>query len=468
MKKNDHRVGVFSAVFVLLVIGAAWYALFGQSVLQSRIKEQTRSVQAQPPLLDITGLEDAYDAILNKSTKEFIGYHAIDEGFLSWFTGNYGVEALENIAAYATLDNPDVWHRITGSSIHVLWYRYCKETGIQEYALDRICEKECSSPYEIVLDFTGDFSLADGVGTTDFYRQNDSDMSRCIDAALLEEMRGADILVVNNEFVYSSDGEPLPKKDYHFRADPSTVEELAFLGVDAAGVANNHVFDYGEEGLLHTLETLEDAGMPYMGAGRDLEEASEPLYFIANGRKIAIVAATQIERSANYTKEATMDSAGVLKTLDPQKYTQVIAKAKKNADYVICFVHWGTEWQTWYGQDQQTLARAFVAAGADAVIGGHTHCLQGVEQIDGVPVFYSLGNFYFSQDPWMPGDFDSGMAQLVIQSDGTLEARFLPCRFSGGVLSLVEDGGEYRRILEEMEANSPGCAFDGNGYLIAK
>ena len=295
MKKNDHRVGVFSAVFVLLVIGAAWYALFGQSVLQSRIKEQTRSVQAQPPLLDITGLEDAYDAILNKSTKEFIGYHAIDEGFLSWFTGNYGVEALENIAAYATLDNPDVWHRITGSSIHVLWYRYCKETGIQEYALDRICEKECSSPYEIVLDFTGDFSLADGVGTTDFYRQNDSDMSRCIDAALLEEMRGADILVVNNEFVYSSDGEPLPKKDYHFRADPSTVEELAFLGVDAAGVANNHVFDYGEEGLLHTLETLEDAGMPYMGAGRDLEEASEPLYFIANGRKIAIVAATQID-----------------------------------------------------------------------------------------------------------------------------------------------------------------------------
>jgi len=84
------------------------------------------------------------------------------------------------------------------------------------------------------------------------------------------------------------------------------------------------VYDYGEEALIDTLETLEGSGVPYVGAGRNLEEAKKIVYFIANGRKIAITAASQIERSSNYTKEATEDSAGVLKTLNPDKYVEVI------------------------------------------------------------------------------------------------------------------------------------------------
>lgn len=468
MKKSNHSIGIFATIFVILVIGVAWYFLFGSSFLQKSIRARAKDVQAQPALLNITGIDDAYDAILNKSTKEFIGYHTIDEGFLSWFTGCYGVEALENIAAYAILDNPDIWYQITGSSVHVLWYQYCKETGIQEYALSKTYEKECRSSYEIVMDFTGDFSLADGVGTTTYYHQAGSDLQQCMSQSLLDELRGADILVVNNEFVYSDRGEPLPRKDYHFRADPSLVKELSFMGTDVAGLANNHVYDFGEIGLLDTLDTLEEAGLPYMGAGRNLEEASEPVYFIANGRKIALVAATQIERSTNYTKEATEVSAGVLKTLNPQKYVQVIAKARKNADYVICFVHWGSEGQTWHGADQEALAKAFVAAGADAIIGGHTHCLQGVDRMDDVPIFYSLGNFFFSQDPWMPGDFDSGLAQLVIQSDGTMEARFLPCHFSEGVMSLLDPGEQYRQILDSLGEASEDYILDSQGYLVAK
>lgn len=66
--------------------------------------------------------------------------------------------------------------------------------------------------------------------------------------------------------------------------------------------------------LIDTIDTLEEAGIPYVGAGKDLKDAMRPVYFVANGKKIAIVSATQIERSLNYTKEATETTPGVLKT----------------------------------------------------------------------------------------------------------------------------------------------------------
>lgn len=453
---------------MLAVIGVAWYFLFGYAFIPKIKLDEPEEVEAEQRLLDISGIDDAYDAILNKSTKEFIGYYPIDEGFLGWFTNRYGVDAIESIATYAALEQPDIWYQISGSSIHVLWYHYCKDIGFREHSFAKTFEKECQSDYNTSLVFTGDFSLAEGVGTTEYYNSVGKDMTRCLDEALLHELKEADILVVNNEFVYSTRGQALPGKDYHFRAAPDTISALLAMGTDVAGVANNHVYDFGPEGFLDTLETLEENGLPYTGAGRNLEQACEPVYFVANGRKIAIIAATQIERSTNFTKEATETEPGVLKTLDADLYASVIAQAERNADYVVCYVHWGTEGAHHYGRDQKALARTFVAAGADAVIGGHTHCLQGVDIIDGVPVFYSLGNFYFSQEAEMPQDYDTGIVRLVISSDGSLEARFLPCRFSQGRLTLLPAGEESRQVLNMMEEYSQGCCFDDSGCLIDK
>lgn len=145
------------------------------------------------------------------------------------------------------------------------------------------------------------------------------------------ELQGADILMVNNEYAYSDRGYPLPGKTYTFRAMPTRVQVLQQIGTDVVSLANNHVYDYGEDALLDTLETLENVGIPYVGAGRNLKEAEKIVYFIANGRKIAIVAATQIERFESFTKEAEENTPGVLKTLEPDKFVRVIREAKKTA-----------------------------------------------------------------------------------------------------------------------------------------
>lgn len=235
---------------------------------------------------------------------------------------------------------------------------------------------------------------------------------------------------------------------------------LDVFGTDIVGLANNHVYDYGEEALLDTLETLEGSGIPYVGAGRNLEEAGKIVYFIANGRKIAITAATQIERSTNYTKEATADSPGVLKTLNPDKYVKVLEEAEKNSDIVIAYVHWGTEHQSQFGTDQEELAEAFVKAGADVIIGGHTHCLQGMTYKEGVPIIYSLGNFWFNQKT-----LDTGLSQVIIEKDGSIVFRFLPCIQQNYETSLVLNETEKQRILDYMEAISENVSIDADGYV---
>lgn len=419
--------------------------------------------EPQPEKADaIADMEDAYGMILNYCSKAFIGGYPIDESFLGWIQANYGETVVMDLAEHVQKDQQDVnqWYELTGSSIHVLWLGYCQDTGLRSDDLDNVYWQETADDSKIVLDFTGDINFAEGWPTTTHMDAQPNGIYDCFSQELLDEMNSADIMMINNEFTYSDRGEPLEGKDYTFRAKPERVELLEVFGTDIVGLANNHVYDYGPDALLDTLSTLREAGVPYAGAGENLTEASKPVYFVANGKKIAIVAATQIERSLNYTKEATDTTPGVLKTLDPEKYVQVIEKARANSDYVIAFVHWGTEGDDRYGADQVNLARRFVAAGADVIIGGHTHCLQGMQYIDGVPVIYSLGNFWFSTSA-----LDTGMSQVVIREDGSLDFRFLPCIQRELTTSLVTEQGEKERIYRYVESISTDIAIDSEGYV---
>jgi len=447
MKKHK-LLGVISILVVgLLAVGCTSNEIS---------KDEVVDTQPQVELLEIADLSDAWDTVLNNSTNAFIGGHPIDEGFLSYVTGTYGDEVMQEIASYAHFESPDIWYKMTGRSIHVLWYDYCKLTGLENYTFDNIYEFDTASSEEIVLDFTGDLTLAQGVATTVYMDHQVNGISDCFSKNLLKEMNSVDIMMINNEFAYTNRGEAIPGKAYTFRADPSRVNLLDELGVDLVSIANNHVYDYGPDGMYDTLATLDEKGLPYAGAGYNLDDAMRPVYLICNGQKIAICAATQIERSYTYTKQATADMPGVLKTLKSELFVKEIKEARENADKVIVFVHWGTEGTMRYGSDQVTLARSFVEAGADAIIGGHTHCLQAVEYIDDVPVYYSLGNFFFSSTSNMPANYDTGMAQLRIKADGNIEAYFLPCKFTAGHLTLLdnEDGSDIYNTLNSISSTA--------------
>lgn len=457
--KTNYRLLCCGFIIILLLCGCS-IEKTESPVEETALEEET----VEPEIIEIKDLSDAWDTILNGSTKAFIGGHPIDEAFLASVTATYGDEAVEEIASYANFETPEIWHTCTGKSIHVLWYEYCLDTGIQNYSLENVYVVDSSSDSEIVFDFTGDISFANDVATTNYMDSQINGIYDCFSNNLVTELHSADVLMINNEFVYTNRGEALANKAYTFRTSPGRVKILSQLGVDIVGIANNHIYDYGEEGLLDSIETLENANLPYIGAGRNIDDASKPLYIITGGRKIAVVAATQIERTLSFTKEATKTEPGVLKCLYPSYFCSIIKEAKENADFCIVFVHWGTEGVSHYGNDQYSLARKFVESGADAIIGGHTHCLQTMEYMDDVPIYYSLGNFYFSLSGSMPATYNTGVAQLRIKQDGTIDAYFIPCQFENGVLNMLDQKDDaYGDIIKDLNdlSNTANLADDG-------
>lgn len=314
----------------------------------------------------------------------------------------------------------------------------------------------------VVMDFAGDINFDDGYSNMSKYRSGGSVMSAVMSSNLLEELNSADIFMVNNEFPYSNGGTPMPGKTFTFRAKPETVKNLHEMGVDIVSLANNHAYDYGESALLDTFDILESNNIPYVGAGRNIDEACKPFYFIAGGMKVAYVSATQIERTQTPdTKEATSDRAGVLRTLDPTRFLAVIEEAENNADITVVYVHWGSESTYDIDASQRELATKYANAGADLIIGDHSHCLQGFEYINGVPVIYSLGNFWFNSK-----SLDSCVVS-VVASKGRIESvRFLPCLQQDCRTELLtRDSSEYSRILGVMTGLSFDVSIDEYGYV---
>lgn len=416
------------------------------------VKESTK--------IEIPDLSKAFEILLNKGSSEFFQNYPIDLSFLHWVNNCYGNEIVMDIAyrLYEGYHDPVLWYLETGNSMHVLWLEYCRDLSFSTYYLENVKFLENQQDV-ITIDFTGDINLADDWCTMEMADTKDNGIYDCISKEIVSELQKADLSVINHEYVLSDGGTPLRGKAYTFRGKKENVHLLHAFGADLANLANNHVYDYGEEGLVDTIAYLENLGITTMGAGKNLEEASAIHYYVANGKKIAIVSATEIEKFSNYTKEATETSAGVLKTVDPTIYCDVIRRAAKYSDYVIANVHWGVEGTYYYSKSQENLAKRFVEAGADVIIGGHPHRLQGIEYIDGKPCLYSLGNFWFST-----GSLYTTIAQLQIGTDGSLALRLLPCiqqDVTTRMLQKEEEEAFYKFIADI----SKGIMIDSKGMI---
>ena len=135
-------------------------------------------------------------------------------------------------------------------------------------------------------------------------------------------------------------------------------------------------------------------------------------------------------------------------------------EAKKENDFVIVYIHWGTENQaeTDWAQDEQAVQIA--QAGADVIIGAHPHCLQPVGFVGEVPVVYSLGNFWFNSKT-----LDTAMAQVIISKEDTIRVKLIPAKQNDCRTSLLS-GEEKQRVLQYINSISSTGYLDEEGYLI--
>ena len=350
------------------------------------------------------------------------------------------------------------WQKLTGLTVKAAKSLYEKESETAEnvFVLDG------DGQPGITFTFAGDISFADNWHTMQYMKETGSSISDCISPFLIEQMKAADISCINNEFCFSDRGTPMKGKMYTFRADPKHVSIYHELGIDIVDVANNHAADFGIDAFCDTLDTLKNANIQYMGGGRNRAEASRPVYYIVEGKKIAFVAATRAEKNI-MTPEAGENSPGVLRCYDPTAFLAVIREAKENADFVIANLHWGTEGSHALEAVQPKTARQYIDAGADLVIGAHAHCLQGIEYYRHVPIVYNLGNYWFNAY-----DIDTGLLGVTLNTDDTLDLVFHPATQRGSKTTYVGGQAEGSRILQCMRDYSINVQIDENGIVTEK
>jgi poly-gamma-glutamate capsule biosynthesis protein CapA/YwtB (metallophosphatase superfamily) len=203
----------------------------------------------------------------------------------------------------------------------------------------------------------------------------------------------ADLAVANLETAVTNGGRAAAK-DYTFRTPATAFEALRGGGVDLVSMANNHGLDFGVAGLRDSLAAAKRYRFPVIGIGRNADEAYAPFRTTIDGQRIAVLAATQVlDDHLVSAWTAGPHKPGLASAKDVLRLLQAVRRARRTADTVVVYLHWGIELQECPSGDQRRLARQLVGAGADVVVGGHAHRLQGAGRLRGALVGYGLGNF---------------------------------------------------------------------------
>jgi len=211
----------------------------------------------------------------------------------------------------------------------------------------------------------------------------------------LKPLLVADYTVINVEApITGLVREDMPEKDrlWTYNIRPEVFTGFADIGVDAFSLANNHLYDRGDQGVLDTFAAAAANDMKYFGAGMDRAEAVAPLLIETPHGAVGVVG---FSHKGPRLKAAQKDSPGLV-YMGRKQYEQGYKAAKKaGADIVIAFPHWGVNYGEVRPQEMRT-AELFAELGYDMVIGHGPHVQQPVARFGDTPVLYSLGNFVFS------------------------------------------------------------------------
>lgn len=268
-----------------------------------------------------------------------------------------------------------------------------------------------------------------------------------VEGSLAGVLSNHDLSIFNLECPLTQDGVPNPLSGFNLHAHPNCAVEANVIGFDVATLANNHIMDMGEQGLEDTLAACRMAGLKYVGAGRNITEASRPLILDIKEIRVAIFAFAEHEWSI-----AKSDTPGAC-PLDPVENYYQITAARQEADFVLVVLHGGNEHYPLPSPRIVKTCRYFVDIGARAVVCHHSHAASGLEIYHGAPIVYGTGNLLFDWPTCAPETWYYGyMVGLTARADSVISVCLFPyfqCKPNPGVRPMEKN--QAKLFFEEIE-----------------
>ena len=293
----------------------------------------------------------------------------------------------------------------------------------------------------ITLGFAGDVHFAEVLAP----RLSDPETAlRPIRRALSQP----DLMMVNLETAITERGVPFPK-EFNFRAPASALDALDAAGVDVVTMANNHAADYGAVGLRDTLAAVRHSPLPVVGIGEDVSAAFAPYETSIGGTRVAVLAATTLPDETATHWAATRDEPGVAVALLPKpRLTAAVRAAKRHADVVVVYLHWGDENVACPYWRPIEHARALAAAGADVIVGSHAHVLLGAGWLGDSFVDYGLGNFVW----YNQAHLETGIVTVTVRDGRVVANSLAPATIGPDGLPVLLTGSAKDQAVADWRA----------------
>jgi poly-gamma-glutamate synthesis protein (capsule biosynthesis protein) len=264
-------------------------------------------------------------------------------------------------------------------------------------------------------------------------------------------------LLRQNDFVFSNfespiiSGRQIHTGEMAFRVDENLAPILKELNFSILSLANNHLLDFGQKGLLNTLKLLAENQIQYIGAGENRQEAHRAKILEKNNIKIAFLAYNDSDVILA-TNEATENRPGTA-FMDLNALKKDLAETKKSADFTIVSMHSGTEYKENPNSRQIEFAHTAIDNGANLVIGHHPHVVQPIEKYKNGYIFYSLGNFIFDQ-AWSQETTEGIATQIIFSKNEIRNIKILPLIIENysqpKIISRVDDTETFQKIINRL------------------
>lgn len=314
---------------------------------------------------------------------------------------------------------------------------------------------------EVTMSFVGDVIFAGRVKTRLEIEGYDYPYTQ------VDKLLQSDVTIANMETPITNRGQA-QYKEYTYQSTPLALPAFRQAGFDLVTLANNHILDYGVDGLIDTMAHLQDNNIAFVGAGKTEDDAYKPVIIERNGVKIAFIGLSRVVpnqswKALNPSSIHPKGLPGVANAYDLNKPIAAIMKANKVADLVVVLPHWGIERQMKPTQQQIDTAHQYIDAGADLIVGSHPHVLQSVEKYKGKWIAYSMGNFLFTTNASSVETWNSAVLKATCKY-GACEIQMVPIH-NDGLIPRPMATDKAQEMFNKLTQVSPGIAFSRTGHV---